>query len=110
MGAGPFGPCPGSWPDGPVEGVVLRVDDADGKWLKRRCKIVRPDFVAGCGDGHWATRAIERQRVDYELASQGRAPLPSILRTIGSTCPWTRSCDIRLVPGLRERREGASRY
>ena len=55
---------------GPVEGVVLRVDDADGKWLKRRCKIVRPDFVAGCGDGHWATRAIERQRVDYELASQ----------------------------------------
>ena len=30
----------------PVEGVVLRVDDADGKWLKRRCKIVRPDILS----------------------------------------------------------------
>ncbi|CAB9510215.1 Inherit from KOG: PHOsphatase [Seminavis robusta] len=59
---------------GPVEGIVLRIDtppeeDANGglTWLDCRYKVVRPDFVRGCGDGHWMKRAIEKQRVDYEF-------------------------------------------
>ena len=66
---------------GTVEGVVLRVDDDQGTtenpsativpsdWLEQKFKIVRPDFLRGCGDGHhWMTRQIEKQIVDFELA------------------------------------------
>ena len=64
---------------GTVEGVVLRVDEgaATGNsitqqsslWLEQKFKIVRPDFLRGCGDGHhWSTRKIEKQIVDYEFA------------------------------------------
>lgn len=51
---------------GPVEGVVLRVDGDD--WLQERFKIVRSDFIAGCSDGHWSKRTIEKQRLDFEFA------------------------------------------
>lgn len=57
-----------------VEGIVLRIDsteDADnGTCLERRYKVVRPDFVRGCGGGHWMKRKIEKQRVDYEFREQ----------------------------------------
>lgn len=51
---------------GPVEGIILRSDEP--KWLEHRVKIVRPDFVAGCNDGHWLSRDIDKQRVDREFA------------------------------------------
>jgi atypical dual specificity phosphatase len=61
--------------DGPVEGIVLRIDmredngdgDESSSWLDFKYKVVRPDFLRGCGDGHWATRKIEKQRVDFEF-------------------------------------------
>lgn len=49
--------------DGTVEGVVLRQDDGD--WMSHKVKVVRPDFVRGCQEGHWMRRAIEKQTVDY---------------------------------------------
>jgi hypothetical protein len=60
---------------GPVEGIILRIDDnvpdQQGRtWLKSRLKIVRPDFVSGCGEGHWARRAIEKQIIDYSFAQE----------------------------------------
>ena len=67
---------------GTVEGVVLRVDDdcnystenpsatmIPSDWLRHKFKIVRPDFLRGCGDGHHLmTRQIEKQIVDFEYA------------------------------------------
>ncbi len=56
---------------GKVEGIILRIDgsDEDNKgWLKNRLKVVRPDFVAGCQEGHWSRRDIDKQTVDYEFA------------------------------------------
>jgi len=56
---------------GTVEGVVLRIDEnqAEGHGqLLHKCKIVRPDFIRGCEDGHWATRQIEKQQIDYGFA------------------------------------------
>ena len=58
---------------GPVEGIVLRIDDDDkdeqGRtWLKSRLKIVRPDFIRGCREGHWSRREIEKQTIDYEFS------------------------------------------
>lgn len=59
---------------GYVEGIILRIDDNNesdnnkSMWLKSRMKIVRPDFVAGCSDGHWSRRDIEKQTIDYEFA------------------------------------------
>ena len=50
---------------GPIEGVVIRLDNED--WNVERSKLVRPDFVAGCSDGHWTRRAIEKQRTDIEF-------------------------------------------
>eukprot|EP00978_Attheya_sp_CCMP212_P030446 scaffold112015_cov48-Attheya_sp.AAC.2 len=52
--------------DGPVEGVVFRIDKGD--WLLHRSKLVRPDFVAGCSDGHWSKRSIEKQQIDFDFA------------------------------------------
>mmetsp|Transcript_65 Transcript_65/g.63 ORF Transcript_65/g.63 Transcript_65/m.63 type:complete len:484 (-) Transcript_65:251-1702(-) len=54
--------------NGYVEGVILRVDN--GEWLEQRFKIVRPDFVAGCGEGHWSSRDIEKQVIDYDFAQE----------------------------------------
>jgi len=76
---------------GKVEGIVLRIDDEttncindksrhqdtlnqkmapSPQWLQHRSKIVRPDFIRGCADGHWSTRRVEKQRVDYEFAAE----------------------------------------
>lgn len=49
---------------GPVEGIVFRIDE--GEWLSHRGKLVRPDFVAGCSEGHWAVRAIEKQTLSFD--------------------------------------------
>lgn len=54
--------------NGPLEGVVLRVDDGDSRWLQHKYKIVRPDFVQGCHGSHWTSYTIEKQRVDFEFA------------------------------------------
>jgi hypothetical protein len=59
---------------GTVEGIVLRVDDDndddDDSWLQEKFKVVRPDFIRGCGDGHWSARQIEKQVVDCEFAEE----------------------------------------
>mmetsp|Transcript_23386 Transcript_23386/g.34788 ORF Transcript_23386/g.34788 Transcript_23386/m.34788 type:complete len:473 (-) Transcript_23386:47-1465(-) len=55
---------------GHVEGIILRIDDDGEGWLKSRSKIVRPDFVAGCQEGHWTRRDYEKQTVDYEFAAE----------------------------------------
>lgn len=54
--------------NGTVEGIVLRVDTPE--WCQHRCKIVRPDFVRGCNDGHWLSRSIEKQRVDSTFSME----------------------------------------
>jgi len=58
---------------GPVEGIILRIDDDStdeegNTWLKSRLKIVRPDFVGGCREGHWSRREIEKQTIDFDFA------------------------------------------
>lgn len=58
---------------GPVEGIILRIDDNStdeegNTWLKSRLKIVRPDFVGGCREGHWSRREIEKQTIDFDFA------------------------------------------
>lgn len=62
---------------GPVEGIILRVDDDDDEvlqeqkgWLKQRFKVVRPDFIAGCSGGHWSRREIEKQVIDHEFKEE----------------------------------------
>ena len=60
---------------GKVEGIILRVDDncADEQghtWLRRRLKVVRPDFIGGCAEGHWSRREIEKQIIDYDFAQE----------------------------------------
>jgi len=59
---------------GLVEGIILRIDEKSNEndealWLEERFKVVRPDFVAGCAEGHWMTRPVEKQVVDYEFAN-----------------------------------------
>lgn len=38
--------------DGPVEGIVVRVNDSDDEFVETRGKIVRSDFLSG--DTHWS--------------------------------------------------------
>lgn len=45
---------------GPLEGVVLRQEDAD--WLKARAKLVRAEFTQSI-ESHWRSRAIEWNRL-----------------------------------------------
>lgn len=47
--------------DGPMEGVVVRVEDDD--WLLQRAKLVRADFTQQI-DGHWRSRALEWNRLE----------------------------------------------
>jgi len=53
---------------GKVEGIVLRIDDEEDNYLKDQFKLVRPDFIAGCNDGHWSDRKVEKQIIDYDYA------------------------------------------
>lgn len=57
-----------------VEGIVLRVDeeehDRGARWLQDKVKLVRPDFVAGCSEGHWSRRDIEKNRIDFSFTEQ----------------------------------------
>ena len=41
--------------DGPVEGVVVRVNDSNDEYVQDRGKIVRSDFLSG--DTHWSKQA-----------------------------------------------------
>lgn len=47
-----------------LEGVYLRIDEADavgGKWLLKRGKVVRADFVQAIEEGgHWTKKEIQR--------------------------------------------------
>ena len=43
---------------------MLRIEEGD--WLKSRCKLVRPDFVAGI-QGKWSKHKIEKQTLDFEF-------------------------------------------
>lgn len=61
--------------DGTVEGIVLRVDNSSttkhgvaGDWLEQTFKVVRPDFIRGCGGSHWTARQLEKQQVDFAFA------------------------------------------
>lgn len=56
---------PSRYYDGPVEGVYLRVQGADG-WLGERAKVVRGDFL--CGNQHWAKNAIRLNGVARDAA------------------------------------------
>lgn len=52
---------PSRFRDGPMEGVVLRVEDND--WLLHRAKLVRADFTQQI-DGHWRSRTLEWNRLE----------------------------------------------
>jgi len=64
-----------AYADGFVEGAYLRIDDeaADGTTNVARGKIVRPDFIQGCDDGHWLSRTAEWNGVRPDLWRGGRA-------------------------------------
>lgn len=47
--------------DGPVEGIVVRVNDDKGEYVERRGKIVRSDFLSG--DSHWMKHACKPNTV-----------------------------------------------
>lgn len=54
-----------AYADGFVEGSYLRIDDEGGN--VRRGKIVRPDFIQGCGEGHWLSKEPVKNGVRPDL-------------------------------------------
>ena len=48
--------------------MYLRVDK--GKWLDKRCKLVRPDFIHGIAEGHWMKRKMEKNKIDFNFSMQ----------------------------------------
>jgi hypothetical protein len=48
---------------GNLEGIYLRIDD--GEFLKKRCKIVREDFIQQI-DVHWSKMELEKNGIDFE--------------------------------------------
>lgn len=50
--------------NGPLEGLVIRRESAD--WCEARAKLVRADFTQAI-EQHWRKRAIEWNRLDYEV-------------------------------------------
>ncbi len=52
---------PSRFRQGPLEGVVARVEDED--WLLGRAKLVRPDFVQRI-ETHWRARVLEWNRLN----------------------------------------------
>eukprot|EP01012_Entosiphon_sulcatum_P031287 TRINITY_DN3924_c0_g1_i2.p1 TRINITY_DN3924_c0_g1~~TRINITY_DN3924_c0_g1_i2.p1 ORF type:complete len:1006 (-),score=130.86 TRINITY_DN3924_c0_g1_i2:8-3025(-) len=50
--------------DGPVEGVYLRIDDANDEFHVQRAKIVRPDFIQGMDEGeHWTKKKLQKNGI-----------------------------------------------
>jgi ATP-dependent RNA circularization protein (DNA/RNA ligase family) len=47
--------------DGPMEGVVIRVED--DRWLHQRAKLVRPEFTQQI-ESHWRNRALVWNHLD----------------------------------------------
>eukprot|EP00455_Lapot_gusevi_P027582 TRINITY_DN2924_c0_g1_i4.p1 TRINITY_DN2924_c0_g1~~TRINITY_DN2924_c0_g1_i4.p1 ORF type:complete len:588 (+),score=127.82 TRINITY_DN2924_c0_g1_i4:865-2628(+) len=45
-----------------VEGVYLRIDQPNGQYLERRCKVVRSDFIQGITE-HWTKQGLIRNIV-----------------------------------------------
>lgn len=56
---------PSRFRDGPLEGVVIRREDAN--WCQQRAKLVRADFTQ-CITEHWRSRRIEWNRLDADVA------------------------------------------
>ena len=54
-----------AYADGFVEGSYLRIDDEGGN--VHRGKIVRPDFIQGCGEGHWLSKEPVKNGVRPDL-------------------------------------------
>ena len=55
---------PSQFYDGPVEGIYLRVHDAEGVYLEDRSKLVRADFIQGITE-HWMSRELVRNKLAY---------------------------------------------
>ena len=51
-----------SYSDETIEGIYLRLDE--GKWLKKRAKIVRSGFVQNIQE-HWINKPLEINRLEY---------------------------------------------
>ena len=47
-----------------VEGVYLRLETADGRYLESRCKVVRPDFIRGITT-HWTKLKLVKNVVRF---------------------------------------------
>jgi len=59
-----------AYSDGFVEGTYLRIDAAEteaGATNTRRGKVVRPDFIQGCADGHWLGKEPVRNVMRADL-------------------------------------------
>ena len=52
-----------------VEGIVLRIEDSENKWLEHRLKLVRPDFRHGILV-HWSRRDVEKQIIDWNFGRE----------------------------------------
>ena len=50
----------------PIEGVYVRIDDAQGNLIKERAKVVRSDFIQAI-DTHWSTMELTKNVVDFSL-------------------------------------------
>ena len=70
--------------DGPLEGVVVRVEDEH--WLQRRAKLVRPDFTQQIDD-HWRNRTLQWNQL---VPGDPRGPVWPDQPGPG-TQPWRRS-------------------
>ena len=54
-----------------LEGIYIRVDDDNTGFLKHRCKVVRPDFIQTVDtSGHWSTKDVVKNQIDFELMYQ----------------------------------------
>lgn len=68
--------APSAYKEGCLEGLMLRIDDGGESCasttgstigagsMARRCKLVRPDFVAGITD-HWTHQTLTKNTIDY---------------------------------------------
>lgn len=60
-----------------VEGVYIQMDDEDGLWLDRLCKLVLPDFIQGIRT-HWMLQNLVRNKVDIDFSYQYAATVSDI--------------------------------
>jgi hypothetical protein len=53
-----------------LEGIVIRIDDNEHRWLRDKAKLVRAGFIAGCATGHWSRRA----RIEWNRLASNYTP------------------------------------